>query len=80
MIRYKIKISKRGQITIPKALRQSLDLKPGSTVALDFGDEGKLSLSNIEEEASKASCRFESARGKADISCRTDDLMSILRD
>lgn len=80
MIRYKIKISKRGQITIPKARRQSLGLEPESTVALDIGDEGKLSLSKIEEEVSQASCRFESARGKADISCRTDDLMSILRD
>lgn len=80
MIRHKIKISKRGQITIPKALRQSLSLEPGSIVALEIVGERKLSLSKIEEEASQASCRFKSARGKADFSWRTDDLMSILRD
>lgn len=80
MIHHNIKVGKRGLITIPKALRKSLRLEPGSIDALYVVGEGKLLLSKIEDETSRASCRFELARGRADISCSTEDLMSILHD
>jgi antitoxin PrlF len=37
MKRMKAKIAERGQVTIPKALRERLGLKPGTT--LEFRDE-----------------------------------------
>jgi len=37
-------VSSKGQITLPKAARQKLGIKPGGQVSLKFGNRSKLTL------------------------------------
>jgi antitoxin PrlF len=69
----------KGQVTIPKHIRDSLGLKPG--VQLDFAvnRDGDVVLQRTGTTPTSKADRFEAARGKADVKWRTQDLMALLR-
>lgn len=69
----------KGQVTIPKQIRDALGLVPG--VRLDFAvnREGEVVLQQVDQMPSHKPDRFEAARGKADVKWRTKDLMDLLR-
>jgi len=79
----------KGQVTIPKQIRDALDLKPGCKLNFAVNDAGEVLLqkaelgSKISKNNSPLSSvkkdRFELVRGRADIQWRTQDLMSLLR-
>lgn len=43
---YTLKISPQGQLTLPRQLREQLQLQPGSRVAVAVTDGGRLQLSD----------------------------------
>ena len=69
----------KGQVTIPKQIRDALGLVPG--VRLDFAvnREGEVVLQQADHMPRHKPDRFEAARGKADVKWRTKDLMDLLR-
>jgi len=70
----KAKVAERGQVTIPKVLRERLGIRPGTV--LDFKEEqGKL-------VAVKAATMdtIDQFYGKLGSGRRTDDVMQELRD
>jgi len=79
----------KGQVTIPKNIRDALDLQPGCKINFAVSDSGDVLLqkadSNRKLSTSKESKqavpkdRFEKVRGRADIAWRTQDLMNLLR-
>lgn len=69
----------KGQVTIPKQIRDALGLKPGATVDFAVNDLGQVVIHRADETKSRRSDRFEAARGKADVHWRTKDLMALLR-
>lgn len=71
----------KGQVTIPKPIRDALHLMPGSAVEFSINARGEVVLHAGRPETTVAaiSDRFEAVRGKADIKWRTDDLMALLR-
>lgn len=69
----------KGQVTIPKQIREALDLSPGSSVEFDINQEGEVVLHKVGHPRNLAQDRFAAARGKADVKWRTDDLMALLR-
>jgi antitoxin PrlF len=69
-------MTSKGQVTIPKTIRDALGLRPGSEVVFDLSPDGAVL---VRGETAKTEDRFESVRGKADIAWRTDDLMRLLR-
>ena len=71
-------MTSKGQVTIPKTIRESLGLKPGSEVVFDVGAEGAVLLRGKQRSAASKD-RFQAVRGKADIAWRTDELMRLLR-
>jgi antitoxin PrlF len=70
----------KGQVTIPKQIRDALGLKPGMPVDFAVNREGEIVIQKAEGVATHEPDRFESARGKADVKWRTRDLMALLRD
>lgn len=69
----------KGQVTIPKQIREALGLKPGMLVEFGVNDAGEVVLHPAKNPATRRADRFEAARGKADIKWRTQDLMTLLR-
>ena len=69
----------KGQVTIPKQIRDSLGLKPGAQVEFAVNREGEVVLHRTHISGKRKPDRFETARGKADVKWRTQDLMALLR-
>ena len=79
----------KGQVTIPKQIRDALDLQPGCQLNFAVNDAGEVFLQKVESGnktsknkramSSVKKDRFEQVRGRADIHWRTKDLMKLLR-
>jgi AbrB family looped-hinge helix DNA binding protein len=75
----------KGQVTIPKKVREALRLSPGDGVQFDVNSEGQIVVCKAGTRAAgrrvsgRVRDRFESARGKAQVKWRTDELMALLR-
>ena len=71
----------KGQVTIPKQIRDALGLTPGTPIDFAVNREGEVVLHKVRgaKGAKVLADRFEVARGKADVKWRTQDLMALLR-
>ncbi len=69
----------KGQVTIPKKVREALHLTPGDTVEFDVNREGQVVVHKAGLQPTSKRDRFDSARGKAQVKWRTDELMALLR-
>lgn len=69
----KATVSERGQVTIPKRLRERLGIRPGQV--LDFQEErGRLVATKLAHEDA-----VESVYGILELDATTDELISRLR-
>ncbi|MGA4635183.1 AbrB/MazE/SpoVT family DNA-binding domain-containing protein [Pseudomonas solani] len=71
-------VTSKGQVTIPKPIRDALGLHPGMSVEFSVNQQGEVVLNRVDPEPLAAD-RFEAARGKAGRQWRTDELMALLR-
>ena len=72
-------VNPKGQITIPKIIRETLGLTPGCPVQLEIDEKGRIVI--VKKTARKRrKNRFERFRGRATVQWRTDELMRLLRD
>jgi AbrB family looped-hinge helix DNA binding protein len=69
----------KGQVTIPKQIRDAVGLKPGMPVDFAVNSEGEVVIQRAKTSARRPPDRFEAARGKADVKWRTQELMALLR-
>lgn len=69
----------KGQVTIPKKMRDALRLTPGDAVDFDVNREGQVVVHKIGKRPAPRRDRFDSVRGKAQVKWRTADLMALLR-
>ncbi len=69
----------KGQVTIPKRVREALRLAPGDSIDFDVNHEGQVVVQKAGGRPGSKRDRFEAARGKAQVKWRTDDLMALLR-
>lgn len=70
-------VTSKGQVTIPKPVRDRLGIEPGSRVAFELATDGRVVLVKIggHEPAS----RFERLRGTATAGLTTDEIMALTR-
>ena len=71
------RVTRKGQVTIPKRVRDYLGIEPGSTVEFDVTSDGRIVL--IKQGAPPEPDRFEKLRGTAPTKLTTDQLMALLR-
>ena len=72
-------LTSKGQVTIPKRIRDALGLDSGSLVDFALNEDGDVVIHKAGGRSAHKSDRFDAARGKADLKWRTDELMTLLR-
>ncbi|MES2683878.1 MAG: AbrB/MazE/SpoVT family DNA-binding domain-containing protein [Pseudomonadota bacterium] len=72
-------MTSKGQVTIPKRMRDALCLSPGDGVDFNVNPAGQVVVHKVGAKAARKRDRFDAARGKAQVKWRTDDLMALLR-
>jgi AbrB family looped-hinge helix DNA binding protein len=70
------KITTKGQVTIPRRLRDFLGLKPGSEVDFELAEDGRVFL-KARKQAPES--RFARLRGSAKLGMTTDEIMALTR-
>ena len=74
----------KGQVTIPKKVRDALQLLPGDGVEFACNEAGQIIVLKAGQPPRTTlkqanADRFEAVRGAAQIKWRTDELMALLR-
>ena len=75
-------LTSKGQVTIPKRIRDALRLVPGTAVDFAVNPRGEVVLlkaRGADSHKRVRADRFDAVRGRADIKWRTDELMKLLR-
>ncbi|MFN7641675.1 MAG: AbrB/MazE/SpoVT family DNA-binding domain-containing protein [Burkholderiales bacterium] len=75
-------LTSKGQVTIPKRIRDELNLLPGASVEFSVNAAGEVVLHRPRPAKSarqRPRDRFDAVRGSADVRWRTDALMKLLR-
>jgi len=70
-------VTSKGQVTIPKSIRERLGITPGSRVDFDLDPDGRVVLTKADAAARKS--RFEHLRGCAGPGLSTDEIMALTR-
>ena len=71
-------VTSKGQVTIPKPVRDHLGIVPGSQVEFRRVDDGSIVIEKAEAPAPRPS-RLARLRGHAGRGMSTDEIMALLR-
>jgi AbrB family looped-hinge helix DNA binding protein len=70
-------LTSKGQVTIPKPVRDRLGVKPGDDVAFEVGDDGRIVVSKAHGKPKPS--RFAALRGRAGKGPSTAEIMALTR-
>jgi len=70
-------VTSKGQVTIPKSVRDHLGVGPGSQVDFQRTDDGGIVIEKA--DGPRPPSRFAKLRGSAGPGMSTDELMALLR-
>jgi antitoxin PrlF len=73
-----VKVTRKGQVTIPKAVRDHLGIKPGSKVEFELAEDRRIFVRKVGKRRVPPS-RFERVRGSATAGLTTDEIMALTR-
>ena len=75
------RITRKGQVTVPKRIRDAMNLKPGCEVVFDVSEDGKIFLRKSGRTGQRRPDRFDRAVGAARIKWNgtTDRYMELIR-
>ena len=71
------RVTSKGQVTIPKPVRDRLGIKPGNAVEFALAADGRVVL--VKVGGRRPSSRFEALRGRAGKGLSTDQIMALTR-
>ncbi len=69
-------VTRKGQVTIPKPVRDLLGIRPGSEVSFDLAPDGRVFLTTGVPRPATTYARF---RGAAGPGMTTDEIMALTR-
>jgi AbrB family looped-hinge helix DNA binding protein len=70
-------VTSKGQITIPKAVREQLGIGPGSVVEFERAEDGRIVMVKAGKKGRPS--RFARLRGSAGKGLSTDEIMALTR-
>ena len=71
------KVTQKGQVTIPKPIRDHLGIGPGSAVEFTRSTDGSVVIARVVDTPPKG--RFSDLRGDAGPGLSTDEIMAMTR-
>jgi AbrB family looped-hinge helix DNA binding protein len=72
-----ITVTSKGQVTIPKRVRELLGIGPGSVIDFERGEDGRIVL--VKVKGNTRPSRFARLRGHAGKGLSTDEIMAMTR-
>jgi len=77
-------VTSKGQVTIPKKVRERLGIAAGSAVAFELTDAGDVVLRPVARGGTRRSVRpprsrFAKLRGRATVKMRTEEILALTR-
>jgi antitoxin PrlF len=73
-----VRVTTKGQVTIPKRIRDLLRIQPGSEVEFHVDLDGRVSVRGVGRPR-KVRSRFARLRGSATVRMRTEEIMALTR-
>ena len=72
-------VTSKGQVTIPKKVRDLLGIVAGSAVNFELNPSGEVVLRPVRRKARAKASRFARLRGAATVRMTTDQIMALTR-
>jgi AbrB family looped-hinge helix DNA binding protein len=72
-------VTSKGQVTIPKPVRDRLNLKPGSKVNFELGPDGRFAIVKAGKRTPRVQGPFARIRGIMKSDMTTDEIMALMR-
>ena len=69
----------KGQVTVPKSVRDYLGLKPGSAVTFERLPNGEVVLRPAKKRPKSAATPFAKLRGRATVRMKTHEILALTR-
>jgi AbrB family looped-hinge helix DNA binding protein len=70
-----MRVTQKGQVTIPLDVRRALGIRPGSEVAFELDDQGARLVVDRDQVARE----IEHMRGAGDVALTTDEILALTR-
>lgn len=70
-------LTSKGQVTIPKPVRDRLGVKPGDEVAFEMAADGRVTVAKAKSKPKRS--RFAALLGHAGKGMTTDQIMALTR-
>lgn len=70
-----MRVTQKGQVTIPLAVRRALGIKPGSDVEFELDERG----ARLRVDRERAAAEIARLRGAGDVELSTDEILALTR-
>lgn len=78
MYSYRVRITSKGQVTIPQQVRRELGLEPGDEVAIEVRD-GVAAIVPAEGPSGRGARVVAALLGRGDVPLSTDEILALTR-
>jgi antitoxin PrlF len=72
-------LTSKGQVTVPKKIRDYLGLKPGAAVTFERLSSGEIALRAASRSAKPRAGKFAKLRGRATVRMKTEEILALTR-
>ena len=75
-------VTVKGQVTIPKRVREYLGIRAGTDVEFEVNSSGDVLLRKVQRPSTKRTrprSRFAAVRGTATVRMRTEEILALTR-
>jgi AbrB family looped-hinge helix DNA binding protein len=78
-------VTSKGQVTIPKKVRDRLGIEAGSAVTFELTESGEVVLrpaarNDARRTVRRPGSKFAKLRGRATVKMRTEEILALTRD
>ncbi len=72
-------MTSKGQVTVPKSVREYLGLKPGAAVSFERLPGGQVVLQPARRSTRRPQSVFARLRGRATVRMKTEEILALTR-